>query len=1316
MQRAAVRRMVGRVISLLLSVGTCAGILSTMVSMTGCVGSSKPIGVTISAATTTVDGTDSVSLTATVSHDKNSAGVKWALTGAGALSGQTTSAVSYTAPAATTSAQTATITATSVADATKSATTTITIPAMVGITTSSLGAGSVGMAYSTALMASGGIPPYSWTLSSGTLPPSLSLSTAGVLSGTPMAGDVGTYNLTFLVTDSGKATALTATQALSLSVTPAPAITFAATSLATADYKVAYSASVMASGGAGTLTYSLASGTLPAGLALSASGMITGTPTATGSFPFAVAAADAFGDKQMQSFTLKVVYPTLTISPASLPNAYVGVSYMQALTASGGSGAGFVWSVSSGSTLPAGLSLSAAGVLSGSPTTSGSSSFGVTVSDSAANTANQTYTLVIKPALAVTTATTLPTGFVGTSYSQQLMATGGSGTGYAWSVATGALPAGLTLSSGGLITGSPTAAGAFSFSAKVLDSVGNAATANFTIQVYAAFTLSAPSATVPGPGTTGGVYNGTITATGGSGSYAWSITGLPSDGISASPNGGMVNLSGTPTSATTVTFTASVKDTVTNQTLGPNTYSIVVSNPAPLTLPSTTPSTLGAATVGQAYNGSVMVAGGAGPYTWTINGTTVSGAGLALSNGLSASNAGGNALMISGTPTATTSVSLANVAVKDNTGATTGPDTYSIAVNAAGSQVSGQITLNSNCGGSVTSVPTITVSINTSPVQTVTTDSQGNYSFASVPNGSYVITPSITGPSSVFFPATATVTVNNNTITGQNFGASLGYTVSGAVSYSGSNRGQVYVTLSNNNCSSSTLGTSITEAELGSGGSFTIQGVPPGNYTVSAGMDILGQGVPNTADPTSSLVSESVTNANVTGVSLALTDASLTTPTSAPGIQAITPTDQGVIVSYKPITNSNNREEVTSYTVEWSTSSSFSSPSTATFPAIGTKATVWILNNSTSGISGSFTNGTQYYFRARGNVSAGSGPWTVWGGSSPTTVTAGALSGSSYYSVSGTVTLPSGITPTGPLYVGYFDMSHGAAYATEIASPSNSSSNAFTVSVPSGSNYYFFGILDQNKNGVVDIGDVTNVTQGNGANSTVSITSSMTGQNLTLSATNSTATVSTQNQMFTSSGGTSQSYGLNLSVRAGYKLPVAVTVVSGPNMIHPVDLPSCFSCGHVQFNYSPNLGGTVPKVGDAYSFMVTYSDGTTETVTSSVTAVLTSFATALSPSGSVPGDTMPTFTWTDPSSASSYTYQFNLTDNSGNTIWQIPGNNSSSGNFSSSITSITWGTDPTGSNNSPSVSSLTSGASYNWQIAVQDANGNQALTQVNFIP
>jgi hypothetical protein len=327
----------------------------------------------------------------------------------------------------------------------------------------------------------------------------------------------------------------------------------------------------------------------------------------------------------------------------------------------------------------------------------------------------------------------------------------------------------------------------------------------------------------------------------------------------------------------------------------------------------------------------------------------------------------------------------------------------------------------------------------------------------------------------------------------------------------------------------------------------------------------------------------------------------------------------------------------------------------------------------------------------------------------------GAPSGSGYFTVTGTVTLPSGITPTGPLYVGFFDLNLGMAYATQIASPSNSSPNAYTVQVPRGSNYYFFGVLDQNKDGLVDAGDVSNTGAGNGSNG-MAIAGNMTGQNLTLPSTNSTARVTTQNMSFTSSGGTSTSYNLNFVLRASNKLPVAVTVTSGPNVINPIDLAVCTQCGNVQFDYNANVNSIQPKVGDAYSFQVTYSDGTSETVTGSVTSVVTAFATGLTPAGSVPGDTTPTFTWTDPASASSYTYQFYLSDNNGNTIWQIPGNNSNSGNFGSSITSITWGTDPTGSNNSPSVGSLTSGTTYNWQLSVQDANGNQASTVMYFIP
>ena len=89
---------------------------------------------------------------------------------------------------------------------------------------------------------------------------------------------------------------------------------------------------------------------------------------------------------------------------------------------------------------------------------------------------------------------------------------------------------------------------------------------------------------------------------------------------------------------------------------------------------------------------------------------------------------------------------------------------------------------------------------------------------------------------------------------------------------------------------------------------------------------------------------------------------------------------------------------------------------------------------------------------------------------------------------------------------------------------------------------------------------------------------------------------------------------------------------------------------------------------------------------------------------------------TDPANESGYSYSFALWDANGNQIWQIPGDHSNSGGISNSITSIPWGTDPTGSNSLPSVNSLTSGETYQWQIQLQDANGNSTQMQVSYTP
>lgn len=1449
---------------------TCLIALGMVLGLAGCGGGSKPLSVSVVSSASTVDGTDSVTLTATVANDSKAAGVTWTLSGAGTLSNETATSATYKAPAATSSAQTATVTAASAVDATKSSTVTLSIPAAPSVTTSSLAAATVGSAYSTTLAASGGISPYKWSLSSGTLPASMTLSSAGVLSGTPTAADAGTLNLTFQITDSGTPTALTATKSLSLAINPAPAITFGSASLATATYNTAYTASVAATGGAGTLTYSLASGPLPGGLSLSPAGMISGTPTAVGTYPITVRAADAFGDSATQSYSLKVVYPPLAVAAATLPVGYVGSSYTATtLTSSGGSGTGYTWAVSGGSALPAGLTLSSSGVISGKPTTAGTTSFSVTVTDSASNTGTGTFSITVNAAVSITTGTTLPVGYVGSNYSQTLAATGGSGTGYAWAVAGGStlpgglslsssgvlsgkpttsgtstvsitvtdsasntatatfsltinpgvtittastlsvgyqgtaypgttmaatggtgtgytwtwaaasgstLPAGLSLSSTGVISGTPTASGTFSIIITVTDSASNTASGTFSLTVQPA--LSITTTTLPS-GTVGVAYSQTLAATGGTGTgYTWSVnpagsTSLSAIGLSlssagvvagASPTAGTatftatvtdsashtasatlsvtvynaltvtttslpaaytgtaysqtlvaaggtgtgytwsvtagasslaaVNLavsstgviSGTPASTGVASFTVQVTDSGNNTAAASFTINVY----APLTLPAANPSSLASATVNQTYSGSIIAGGGIGPYTWAINGVTVTGTPLTLSNGLSATNTGGNTLTISGTPTATTTVTLSNVTVKDSTNTTAGPDTYSITVNSAGSQVSGQITLSNSCGGSV-NPPTITVSINTSPVQTTTTDVNGNYSFPSIPNGTYTITPSISGPSAIFYPATQSVTVNNGALTGQNFQVALGYTVSGSVSYAGAMTGKIYLSLNGGCGGSSATGTSISAP-----GSFTIRGVPPGSYSLAAGMDTLNSGAQNANAP-SGTASVTVGTANVTGASVTMTDPAAVTLSTGPKLQGASPFSGGVVLGFKPIQNSNGVEMATSYTVQWSTSSSFTSiAGSKTFAATGAQGTnIWILSG--------LTNGSAYYFRAEGQAGSSTSGWSSTVG--PVTIGAPATGNT----VSGSVTFTG--TATGPLYVGFYDQTTGAMYADAIANPT--SPQAYTVHVPTGSNYFFFGIIDQNNDGLVNAGDITNV-HDNGANA-VAISSNTT-ENLTLSSANSQATVTTQHWQQTNTSGTSAGYSIGLVVRQSIKLPVAVALVSGPSVLNPVDIGACAYCGTPQFDYYVSINGDRPTVGDTYSFQVTYSDGSSETLTAKVTGVLDTFATNLSPQGTGSTSTTPTFTWTDPTNATSYIYQFNLWDSNGNTIWQIPGNNSNLIGFDSTITSITWGTDPTDSTNTPSVPSLTTGATYNWQISVQDSNGNSAQQQVDYIP
>jgi len=91
--------------------------------------------------------------------------------------------------------------------------------------------------------------------------------------------------------------------------------------------------------------------------------------------------------------------------------------------------------------------------------------------------------------LSVTTKT-LSAGTVGVVYSAALLGSGGSGSGYVWTVSSGTLPSGIVLSSSGGLSGTPTATGNSTFSVKVVDSAGNSATESLTLSIAAATPLT----------------------------------------------------------------------------------------------------------------------------------------------------------------------------------------------------------------------------------------------------------------------------------------------------------------------------------------------------------------------------------------------------------------------------------------------------------------------------------------------------------------------------------------------------------------------------------------------------------------------------------------------------------------------------------------------------------------------------------------------------------------------------------------------------------------------------------------------------------
>jgi hypothetical protein len=410
---------------------------------------------------------------------------------------------------------------------------------------------SAGTPYSYTFTASG-FPAPAFSLASGSLPPGLSLASSGVLSGTPDLG--GSY--TFKVQATGSQSPAV-TPNLTIVVDQAPAFVNESPP-ATAATSVPYSYTFTASGYPAP-TFSVTSGSLPTPLKLASSGVLSGTPNATGSFTFAVSAANGIGSPaQTPSLTIVVSAPQAPqLVNASPPGtASLGASYSYTFTASGSPQPTF--SVTSGS-LPPGLTLDAgSGVLSGTPSVAGSYRF-VVVASNGVNPPAQTATLSITVTQAPAFTADAPPGgaALGSPYSYTFTASGTPAPTFA--VASGSLPPGLGLgAANGTLSGTPTATGAYTFTVSASNGIGSPATTpalKITVGQAPAFTAASPP-----PGRVAQSYAYVFQASGTPApTFAVASGSLP-PGLGLDPANGL--LFGVPSAAGSFAFTVSASNGV----------------------------------------------------------------------------------------------------------------------------------------------------------------------------------------------------------------------------------------------------------------------------------------------------------------------------------------------------------------------------------------------------------------------------------------------------------------------------------------------------------------------------------------------------------------------------------------------------------------------------------------------------------------------------------------------------------------------------------------------------------------------------------
>ena len=463
----------------------------------------------------------------------------------------------------------------------QTATKSLTLPVVSGpltvSITSPLAPATQASSYALSLAATGGVTPYTnWRITSGTLPAGLSLNAStGAITGTPTT--LGRSDFVVQVGDASTPRQFAA-KALSLTVYSNALAIRSNSLLPSGTLNQPYNYDFLVTGGTPPYSFSQGQGTVPPGLSLTSSGALTGTPVEQGTYTFDVLVFDSAGGVSLaasvgsqsggsisvlasQTFTIHINAVGVTIAPTTLPDAVLNSAYSQTLTASGGTPS-YNWALALGS-LPSGMSLSSSGQLSGTPTQLGVFPMTVTASDQAGNVAVQSYELAVGSGQpTITTVNPVPDAVINTPYSLSLTTTGGQAP-YVYSLdISSSLPPGLTMTSAGVIAGTPTVDGVFGFTVRVLDAAGRTDTKFLDLFVSLVPPLTITTGSPLPNASVGSPYSQTLTATGGFPPYTWSlVTGSLPPGLNLSSAG---VLSGTPTQTGTVTFSVFVGDTQEN--------------------------------------------------------------------------------------------------------------------------------------------------------------------------------------------------------------------------------------------------------------------------------------------------------------------------------------------------------------------------------------------------------------------------------------------------------------------------------------------------------------------------------------------------------------------------------------------------------------------------------------------------------------------------------------------------------------------------------------------------------------------------------